>query len=279
MSAAEQPGQRRSRTARPLGANRGNDSSLRGVLDEHERSKVQTLFGVAAEQVVRDHAISHALAAIGSVVSDDVVFFGGTALARTHLSDVRLSEDIDLIARGDRREIGDRIEDAITRSFRRAFGRVSFTPRIRSTDHPAPSVMQVADIRIQIQLLSCQGYPDWPTELVDIEQRYSDAPPARMRVLTAPAFVASKLASWNDRGASRDLYDLWALAKAGKIDAAAAELFGRHGPYTGVSGVSFERLPSESEWRAALAHQCRVSVNPKEAAEAVIAELATVGDT
>lgn len=186
----------------------GRPKPIPGVLDPEEQLAVEGRFGVTAEQVVRDHVISHALAAIASVGTDDVVFFGGTALSRTHLVDVRLSEDIDLIARGDRAELGDKIEAAIVARFRRTFGAVTFTPRIRDTRHPSPAVMQVGTTRVQIQLLSSAGYPDWPTEIVDIEQRYSDAPPARLRVLTPAAFVASKLSSWNDRAAPRDLYDL-----------------------------------------------------------------------
>lgn len=92
------------------------------------------------------------------------------------------------------------------------------------------------------------GYPDWPTEIVEIEQRYSDAPPARLRVLTSAAFVASKLSSWSNRGASRDLYDLWALAEAGMIDAEAAALFAKLGTYTSASKVPFTRIPTDAEW-------------------------------
>lgn len=246
-----------------------NTMPIPGVLAEHERLAVEVKFGVAAEQVVRDHVISHALAAIASVGTDDVVFFGGTALSRTLLTDVRLSEDIDLIAMGDRREVGDRIEAAITRQFRRTFGSVVFTPHIRETKHPDPSVMHVDATRIQIQLLSATAYPAWPTEIVDIEQRYSDAPPAKMRVLTPAAFVASKLASWNDREAPRDLYDLWALARLGKIDAEASEVFSKHGSYTSVSKVSFTRPPSDGAWEAALGHQCIPAVTPAEAASIV----------
>ncbi|MFE7415804.1 nucleotidyl transferase AbiEii/AbiGii toxin family protein [Rhodococcus sp. NPDC057529] len=42
-------------------------------------------------------------------------------------------------------------------------------------------------------------------------QRYSDAPPARLLVPTLAAFAASKTATWCDRAAARDLWDLWAL--------------------------------------------------------------------
>lgn len=240
-----------------------------GVLDDDEREKVEDTFGVDSEQVTRDHVISHALAAISSVGTDDIVFFGGTALSRTHLTDLRLSEDIDLMAFGDRSAIADKIESALTRQLRRSFGTVTFTPRLKNTRHPDPSVMQVGDVRVQIQLLSSEGYPPWPTEVVDIEQRYSDAPPARLRVLTPAAFVASKLSSWSDRKAPRDLYDLWALAEAGYIDATASEVFRRWGPYTSASKVSFTRLPSAAEWSASLEHQCLPVVTPQEAADRV----------
>ena len=237
-----------------------------GILDDGEREQIEATFGVDSEQVARDHVISHALAAISSLSTDDVVFFGGTALSRTYLTELRLSEDIDLIALGDRSAIADEIEEAVTRQLRRSFGTVTFTPRLRETRHPHPSVMQVGDVRVQIQLLSSEGYPQWPTEIVDIEQRYSDAPPARLRVLTPAAFVASTLSSWNYREAPRDLYDRWALAEAGYIDATASEVFGRWGPYTRASQVSFAHLPSAAEWTASLDHQCIPAVTPEEAA-------------
>jgi predicted nucleotidyltransferase component of viral defense system len=53
-----------------------------------EWQQVASRFGVGMEQVRRDHLISHVLAAISCDVSTDaLVFFGGTALSRTHLAD------------------------------------------------------------------------------------------------------------------------------------------------------------------------------------------------
>lgn len=64
-----------------------------------EWAGVAERFSVDMEQVRRDHLISHLLGAIAAgVPTDEVVFFGGTALSRTYLTDARLSEDIDLIA-------------------------------------------------------------------------------------------------------------------------------------------------------------------------------------
>ena len=159
--------------------------------------------------------------------------------------------------------------DGVTADRSRSPACSTFTPCIRDTRHTDPAVIQVDSARVQIQLLSSEGYPDWPTEVVEIQQRYSDAPPARLRVLTPAAFVASKLSSWNDRAAPRDLYDLWALAAAGKIDAEAGRVFGRYGPYTSASSVSFTRLPTDAEWHRALAHQCKPVVTAGRAAAIV----------
>lgn len=46
-------------------------------------------FGVDDQQVRRDHLISHVLAAISAVAGESVIFFGGTALARSVLVDGR----------------------------------------------------------------------------------------------------------------------------------------------------------------------------------------------
>lgn len=247
----------------------GEHARIPGILDADERDAVIARFGVPTAQVVRDHVISHALAAIATLGTDSVVFLGGTALSRTLLTDLRLSEDIDLIVLGDRRKIGAAIQDAIERQFLRSFGRPTFTPPFGDTRHPNPSVLAVGRTRVQVQLLSVEGYPAWPTEVTDIEQRYSDAPPARMRVLTPAAFVAAKLAAWSDRHASRDLYDLWALAEAGRIDDEAARLYARYGQYTSVTQVSFAEVPTGAAWRDDLGRQGIIAVGPEDAARIV----------
>ncbi len=73
-------------------------------LQMSEAARVAAQFGVSIAQVRRDHLSSLILAALGPH-DDELLFFGGTALARTHLPHGRLSEDIDLIALGERAEI------------------------------------------------------------------------------------------------------------------------------------------------------------------------------
>lgn len=252
------------------------DRMIPGVLDSQERRAVEKQFGVGGRQVVRDHVISHGLAAIATAAQGDVVFFGGTALSRTLLPELRLSEDIDLITLGNKREVGARIEAEIRRKFRRTLGAVTFNPPLGQASHSHPSILEVKGTRIQVQLLPSKGYPSWPRQLVDLEQRHRDAPPARLHVLTPPAFVASKLAAWEDRHAPRDLYDLWSLAERGWIDEDAAALYCRYGQHATLSRVSFAEVPSEREWEGSLAHQCVIKTTPKHAATVVRDALAAL---
>ena len=78
-------------------------------MNPDELESVATQFGVARGQVERDHLISHLLGYLSTHFADRIVFIGGTALARTHLVDGRLSEDIDLIAVGSRSEVERRL--------------------------------------------------------------------------------------------------------------------------------------------------------------------------
>src|SRR5205809_2228 len=107
-------------------------------------------FGVAEEQVRRDHLISHMLAA---------------------LSDESADRDVE------------------------------------------PAVAVTPDgLAVQIQILRADGYPRWPVERRAVEQRYADAAPAILTVPTAASFAAWKTATWADRHAPRDLFDLWAMS-------------------------------------------------------------------
>lgn len=236
-----------------------------------EWATVAERFGVDMEQVRRDHLISHLLGAIAAgVPSDDVVFFGGTALSRTYLTDARLSEDIDLIALAPRTDVAAEIEGAVRRGLARSHGRPTWRPALSVASGSQPATVGVeGTASIQVQLLSGEGYT-WPTEVRDIDQRYSDAPPARLRTLTSAGFAAAKLSAWMDRHAPRDLYDLWALAERGLIGADALDVFTRCGPQgRPPAGWVFKDAPDETAWRRALGHQTRLRVTVTEALESV----------
>lgn len=236
-----------------------------------DMERVASTFGVGMEQVRRDHLISHVLAAIATDIStDDVTFFGGTALSRTHLAEARLSEDIDLIAGISREEIATQIERAVRRGLARSHGRPTWQPALTATTGSQPAVLSVpGGTSVQVQLLGGQGYT-WPTEVVQIEQRYSDAPTARLRVLTADGFAAAKLGAWIDRGTPRDLYDLWAMNERNLIGPSALRVFTSHGPFGKPPPAwVFNRKLDEAEWVRALGHQTQLHVSAREAIAAV----------
>lgn len=248
---------------------RGLSAPVPGVLSEADAMRVENAFGVGRAQVERDHLISHLLASLARSVRDDVVFIGGTALARTHLPALRLSEDIDLIARAPRSGLGRRIEGTLVADFARSFGQIAFTPAFDQTRDSEPVLLSAPGrTRVQIQLLDGVGRPHWPTELAPIEQRYSDAPPAELRVPTIEAFAAMKLSAWHDRRAPRDLYDLYALQRTGAINNEAKRLYRNLGPGVIISDL-FSGVSTQAEWDDALSHQCRPTVGPDEALEVV----------
>jgi hypothetical protein len=247
-------------------------SSSATGLSYDELQHYASTFGVSDQQVERDHLISHVLAALATTaVRDRLVFFGGTALARTHLRDLRLSEDIDLLVDGDRGAAAREISAAIDRALARSHGRITWQPALASTTGTSPATLTTdAGLTVAVQLLAAGGYPDWPREAADIEQRYSDVARARLTTLTLDSFVVAKTTAWIDRRAARDLYDLWALAERGAISPSAATLYRAIGPTGELPGDrAFGVAPAIATWTAALAHQCVVAVGPDEAAARV----------
>ncbi|MGZ4556319.1 MAG: nucleotidyl transferase AbiEii/AbiGii toxin family protein [Mycobacteriaceae bacterium] len=163
----------------------------------------------------------------------------------------------------------------------RTHGRITWSPGWSRNSDVDPAVAVTPDgIAITIQLLRGTRYEPWPTETREIEQRYRDAPPATLRVPTLLSFAGWKTAAWMDRGAARDLYDLWALNKVGALNAESAALFATHGPTSSPPrSWMFKRAPSAVQWQAQLAGQTRLTVSAADALEAVrTAWAAAVGE-
>lgn len=236
-----------------------------------ELQHVASDFGVALEQVTRDHAISHILATLAhSEVADAITFYGGTALSRTLLPRLRLSEDIDLITNAERRPTAAAIEHAINAALARSHGTVTWEPHLSATRGAQSAVIRLPNaLTIRIQLMNASDLPAWPTEQQSLFQRYSDAPPATLSVFTPASFAAAKTLAWAGRATPRDLYDLWALTLLGVVDADAHDLYQRWGSVSGPGPWIFRSAPSDDEWTTALAHQGRVRLGPSEALKVV----------
>jgi hypothetical protein len=130
-------------------------------------------FGVAEAQACRDHTISHILAALSRYHRDDVICFGGTALSRTYLLDERPSEDIDLLATGDRDRLAGTLARTITMALARTHGRIRWAPTWSANSDVAPAVaITPQGIAVRMQLLRPAAYVGWPTALRDVAQPY-----------------------------------------------------------------------------------------------------------
>ncbi|NUT19799.1 MAG: nucleotidyl transferase AbiEii/AbiGii toxin family protein [Hamadaea sp.] len=252
------------RAAASDGARQG-DAAL--GLSMEDLAREADRFGVSDEQVHRDHAISHVLAALSDEFARDVIFFGGTALSRTHLLHARLSEDIDLLALTSRADLADRLTKTVSRRVLRTLGRVSWEPGFNARDDVQPAVLMTAEgIAIKVQLLSARGYTSWPVEMRQIEQRYLDARPATLQVPTISSFAGWKTDAWFARRASRDLYDLWALAERGAIDADAVAAYVKFGSTGGPPRpFMFSKAPTGRDWEESLAGQTRLEIGPEDA--------------
>ncbi len=244
-----------------------------GVLDPTELRSVAERFGVADEQVRRDHLISHVLAAIESV--DGIVFYGGTALTRTALPDLRLSEDIDLLALRPRADVARDLVEAIDRAVARSFGEVRWQPPLEDTRDAQPSTLEVQGrLSVQVQVVAQAGRAVWPTQRRSITQRYSDAPQAVLESLTDAGFAAAKISAWLDRAAERDLFDLHAMTQSGLLTTNAADLVRKQTNWTAFpERVAWPTPPSEEQWQLQLGHQTRLRVDANAAHRRVVEAL------
>lgn len=234
------------------------------MLEREELASWAAVFGVADEQIRRDHLVSHVLAGLATLDGDGLVFYGGTALARTHLPHFRLSEDVDLLV-APRREWAERIERHLPSVLRRGFGPVQWRPAPSEVPSGAASMLVAGDRAVRLQLVSLDREERrWPVERRQLEMRYADVPLTVLTVPTLAAFAAMKTLAWEERGAARDLADLAALAELGALDVEAAGLVRDIGGWRPHSAL-FDRLPAvtRNAWCVDLSHQMAAPPDPE----------------
>jgi predicted nucleotidyltransferase component of viral defense system len=194
------------------------------------------------------------------------VFYGGTALSRTHLPDFRLSEDVDLLV-SPRVEWAERIERELPRALRRHVGPSVWDPAPTIVPERAAARLVAGGLSIRVQLVPYDvEQRRWPVERHPIETRYADAPPIELTVPTRATFAAMKTLTWADRHAPRDLADLAALARIGALDAAAANLVVDMAGWRPIPAL-FDTIPDRTRaaWDVDLAHQMAVPPDPDDA--------------
>jgi hypothetical protein len=242
------------------------------MLIDSDRERVKAEFSADDSQVERDHLISHILAELSTGMRQQLKFYGGTALSRSYLPHGRLSEDVDLIAVGPRPAIAGQVLEVLTRGLAREFGRPSFSPLLTEARSVTPIVMKVpSGPQVQLQLLPSNHYPAWPFHVMTLQDRYSDCGPASLSIPTRDSFVAWKTTAFMDRRASRDLWDLAALAELDAFTPEAARLFTQFGLLRSLpSDSTIPPAPDEPAWERDLAHQTRLAITAEQARTRVV---------
>lgn len=213
-------------------------------------------FGVPDSQIARDHLVSHLLLALPRLSPGTFVFFGGTALCRTHLLDWRLSEDIDLLVD----DVGpwrDALGKELPRQVRRHYPNLEL--RWEREGLTTVGRATVSNLTVRIQLVQLDySYRRYATEHLPVHLRYSDVPPTvTLDVPTVVAAVAMKLNAWVDRQAPRDLADLYALADRGLVTTDAVDLANEVGHAVVPHAFDEARIPDGDTWHTALGSQMR----------------------
>lgn len=234
------------------------------IPDAEIAARAQAL-GVPESQIVRDHLISHTLEAIASLKNDTIVFFGGTALCRTHLRDLRLSEDIDIIVE-DLTE-AEPVRSTVTKALRRQFPTLTWDYQGRQHDVDTWHMLTGESVvNIQFALWRQGWKAAIPVSPHPVDLRYSDLPDSvEMTVPTGGGFAAMKVMAWMDRHAPRDLVDLAALADAGYLNHEALSsvhaLLGYKPTAQAIGNVAMTRV--EAQWATELDHQASNLASPK----------------
>lgn len=232
------------------------------MLNPHEALTIQQLFSTSFSQVQKDHAISHVLSVLRNFKTD-LVFYGGTGLARTFLERGRLSEDIDLFT-------SNRIDlirelDALPELILQEFPEAHWSVKPSQISEPGKALLVCqSGVQIEVQAISAQmrGWQQIPVETMQIHQRYSDVPLTKLKVPTLDGFSAMKLAAWFDRGASRDLFDLEGLTHLRSLSENTKTLV------TELLGLKLTRKMLDRKidgvWQEDLAHQTKLAMTEEE---------------
>jgi len=244
------------------------------MIDADEVRAHAALWGMAEDQIRKDHLISHLLGSLAGLKG--FVFFGGTALNRTVLPNNRLSEDIDLYL--DYQSPADvvAILGAFQTGTRREFPDLHTTSGGSRGDVETFAIA-AEDLTVLLQVVGPRhDLSRYRTERADVALRYSDLPgTVSLPVPTVGAFVAMKCAAYEDRKAPRDLYDLGSLARVGAIQASGVEAltaFRGHGPVRTL--YLPDRRPTLEAWQTELAHQLADPGSPDETLDMVRRALA-----
>ena len=249
------------------------------MIGRQERAQWSRRLGVTHQQVARDHLVScilHWLAS--SDLAHECAFIGGTALARSHLLDARVSEDVDLLTSVPA-DAAARIRADLPAALRREYPGLQVLHAGRGPRGPVIHAESPDGQAVQIQILTTEpAVARLPTRPTPVALRYARLPATVDLTLPTPAaFVAMKVAAYRDRAEPRDLFDLAELARRGHVTTDALTLT-RQLTNATPRTTEFATVPErvQARWHDRLAHQLTDPGTPTQAARAIAQALQDV---
>lgn len=170
--------------------------------------------GLQESHILRDYVLNHVLVNI-SQSFPELVFRGGTALARVYWPDFRLSEDLDFIAEDRVDNLETRLNASVAESSKRIDRRLAFRFGPAKGGWSRSTVeSEFGELVLDINLNE-RAY--LPVVEKALNLQYSDLnQEVPVRCLSISEILGNKWFMLEDRREPRDLYDLWAaLTKFG----------------------------------------------------------------
>jgi uncharacterized protein len=225
------------------------------MIDRVELRARARRIGLDVSHVENDYVLCHLLVAISRSIPE-LVFRGGTALARIYWPDYRLSEDLDFTSPGPITDLGPRLENAVE------VARESTTLNLKLTygfphDSWSRSTVQWADHELILDVNMDENVAMGSSEeKADLPYRDLQQLEMMIPVFSLPEILGNKWFMLNDRTEPRDLFDVWTgLVTFGvEFEVIESGHQARYGsaPNRG-SLYNAERL--EGLWETRLAHQ------------------------
>jgi uncharacterized protein len=160
------------------------------IRDVEIRDRARRL-GVDIELIRKDYVLNHVLAAVAES-ADDIVFRGGTALARVYWPDFRISEDLDFLAEGKLSQATELTEQAARLAAERTG--VDLTIEVMRPDSDmVRALVGWGEVQLAVDLNRAER-PALPAGQRELDLPYSDLSPAdrAIRVVALEEILANK---------------------------------------------------------------------------------------
>lgn len=239
------------------------------MITRSELNRRARRLGVQVSHVENDYVLCHVLVGIVGEL-EELVFRGGTALARVYWPDYRLSEDLDFVSTYRIAEFSQRLSTAVAI----AADRTGLPLRLRS-EPPRHgrhrTFVEWEDHAILVDVVMEDEVAIEPGVL-PLDLPYSDLGTTKVktRVLVLAEILGNKWFMLDDRIEPRDLFDLWiALIKSDvPFDEISIGHKARYG-YNPSSGALQGAKRLRDRWEVRLEHQLSELPTFDEAYEAV----------